>query len=92
GDLKAALSKSPADTAGAATTNAAASQTAFNNTITALKAAEQSARGAYDSIWHSVRDAARIGEVLAAGELIVALLIGAGLWRRRQELFVGNVR
>ncbi|GEM_PF-1931640 len=90
-DLKAALTKSPADTAAAATINAGASQTAFTNTINSLTAAAQSARGAYDGIWHSVRDAARIGEGLAVAELIVALLIGAGLWRRRQELYVGNV-
>ncbi|HLZ69883.1 MAG TPA: hypothetical protein VKV26_08245 [Dehalococcoidia bacterium] len=91
GDLRAALQKNPADTASAATVNAGAGQTAFSNTINALSAAAQSARGAYDGIWHSVRDAARIGEGLAAAELVVALLIGIGLWRRRQELFVGNV-
>ena len=90
--LKAALTKSPPDTATAASLSAGASQTAFTNTINALAAAADSARGAYTGIWHSVRDAATIGEALAVVELVVALLIGVGLWRRRQELFVANVR
>ncbi len=90
--LKAALAKSPPDTTTAASLNAGASQAAFGNTIGALAAAADSARGAYTGIWHSVRDAATIGEALAVVELVVALLIGVGLWRRRQELFVANVR
>lgn len=90
--LRAALAKSPPDTAGAASINAGASQTAFGNTIGELALADDSARSAYIGIWHSVRDAATIGEGLALVELVVALLIGVGLWRRRQELFVGNVR
>lgn len=89
--LRAALTKSPPDTASAASINTGASQTAFGNTIGALSAAADSARGAYNGIWHSVRDATTIGEGLAVVELVVALLIGAGLWRRRQELFVANV-
>jgi hypothetical protein len=91
-ELRTRLTANPPDTAGAAAVNAGASQTAFGNTINALTCAEGSARGAYNGIWHSVRDAAHIGEGLAAVLVLAALLIGAGLWRRRQELYVVNVR
>lgn len=71
-------------------TNAGVSQTEFQATVDALDQARAAARRVYDRIWHSVTDAAVIGEYLAGAEIVVALLIASGLWRRRQGLFVAR--
>jgi len=80
------------NTQAAAATNAGASQTQFTATVVALDLARGSARTVYNSIWRSVTTAAVIATVLALADVAVAGLIAVGLWRRRQELFIANVR
>jgi hypothetical protein len=58
----------------------------------ALGTAHDVARGVYASTWHSVEDAARIGEWLTIGVVAAALAIVLGLLRRRLELTPAGLR
>ncbi|MHB8577233.1 MAG: hypothetical protein ACYDCQ_18125, partial [Dehalococcoidia bacterium] len=75
----------------AAAENAGKGEQQYTATIQALGLVQNDARTVYNSIWRSVEDAATIGELLAAGELIAAALLARGLWRRRHQLFVSGL-
>ncbi len=80
------------NTPGALATGSGQSAQAFDATVGSLNTARAASRSVYDSIWHSVQNAARIGEFLSIGMIVTALLLASGLWRRRRELFAVNVR
>jgi uncharacterized membrane protein YraQ (UPF0718 family) len=71
----------------AATAQSETAARAYQATVAALEQAGSDSRRVYDASWHSVQSAMTLARWLAAGEIVAALLLARGLWRRRAELF-----